>query len=194
MYCVKCRTVTNMAHAQNFISKNHRPTISGKCAVCGRTKTQFVSLQKAGDLVRSLNAVTSGFKLPWAKFPGEMHFFQHNFIGPGTHLNQRLNPDLMPMEWSKPINRVDTAAYQHDLAYAKHRDTANRNIADKIMVNQLNSIPNPTLREQMERAIVTSILATKEKFGLGIKKAGAKNSRKSKMDRRTRGRITQASS
>jgi len=39
------------------------------------------------------------------------------------------------------------------------------------MVNRLNSIPNPTLREQMERAIVTPILATKEKFGLGVKKS-----------------------
>jgi len=39
------------------------------------------------------------------------------------------------------------------------------------MVNQLNSIPNPAFREQMERAIVTPILATKEKLGLGVKKS-----------------------
>jgi len=50
------------------------------------------------------------------------------------------------------------------------------------MVNQLNSIPNPTLRERMETAVVTPILATKQKFGLGVKKAGAKKSRKSKME------------
>jgi len=150
--------------------------IRGRCVVCGGMKTQFVSLQKGGNLVNTLNAVTSGIKLSWATFPGEMHLFQHNFTGRGTRLDQRLNPDLTPKEWSKPINRVDRAAYQQDLGYAKHRDTANRNIADRIMVNQLNSIPNPTLREQMETAIVTPILATKEKFGLGIKKAGAKKS------------------
>jgi len=46
MYCVKCRTVTNTAHAQNFISKNHRPIIRGRCVMCGGMKTQFVSLQK----------------------------------------------------------------------------------------------------------------------------------------------------
>jgi len=122
-----------------------------------------------------------------------MHLFQHNFTGPGTRFDQRLNPDLTPKEWSKTINRVDRAAYQHDLAYAKHQDTANRNIADRIMVNQLNSIPNPTLKEQMERAIVTPILATNEKFGLGIKKSWGQKSRKSKMDRRTCRRIAQAS-
>ena len=119
--------------------------IKGRCVMCGGMKTQFVSLQKGGDLVNTLNTVTSGVKLPWAKFPGEMHLFQHDF----TRLDQRLNPDLTPKEWSKAINHVERAAYQHDLTYAKHRDTANRNIADRIMVNQLNSIPNPTLREQM---------------------------------------------
>jgi len=77
----------------------------------------------------------------------------------------------MPKEWSKPINRVDKAVYHHNLAYAKYKDTANRNIADRIMVNQLNSIPNPTFREKIERAIVTPILATKENFGLGVKKS-----------------------
>ena len=91
----------------------------------GGMKTQFVSLQKGGDLVNTLNTVTSGVKLPWAKFPGEMHLLQHNFTGPGTRLDQRLNPDLTPKEWSKPINSIDRAAYQHDLAYTKHRDAAN---------------------------------------------------------------------
>ena len=74
MYCVQCRTVTNTAHAQNFISKNRRPMIRGRCVMCGGMKTQFVSLQK----VNTLNTVTSGVMLPWAKFPGEMHLFQHN--------------------------------------------------------------------------------------------------------------------
>ena len=46
------------------------------CIDCGRTKTQFISAisQKDGDLVNTMNTVTSGTKLPWAKFPGEMHF------------------------------------------------------------------------------------------------------------------------
>jgi len=50
----------------------------------------------------------------------------------------------------------------------------NQNIVDIIMANQLNSIPNTTLKQKMERAIVTPILATKEKFGLEFKKPGAK--------------------
>ena len=39
-----------------------------------------------------------------------MHLPGHNFTGPGTKLKKRLNPDLTPKEWSKPVNRVDEAA------------------------------------------------------------------------------------
>ena len=95
----------------------------------------------------SLNTVTSGIYVPWAKFPGEFHLAGHNFKGPSTNIRERLKPDLTPKDCSKPFNRVKKAAYNHDLSYAKHRDTANQNIADRIMVNQLNSTPNATLRE-----------------------------------------------
>ena len=44
-----------------------------------------------------------------------MHLPGHNLNGPGTKLKKRLNPDLTPKEWSKPVNRVDKAAYHHDI-------------------------------------------------------------------------------
>ena len=88
---------------------------------CGKTKIQFVSaiIQKVGDLVRSVNTVTSGIKLPWTKFPGEMNLAGHSFMGPGTNLRKTLKPDLTSKHWSEPINRVDRATYYHKLAYAK---------------------------------------------------------------------------
>ena len=120
-YCVKCRMVTHTVDAHNFTSKNNRPMIRGKCAVCGRLKTQFISIklqQYGGDLISTVNNATSKIKLPWAKFPGEMHLVSHNVTGPGTRLDQRLNPDLTPKEWSMPINHIVNAAYHHDLAYS----------------------------------------------------------------------------
>ena len=66
------------------------------------------------------------------KLPFEMHLPGHNFTGPGTKLNKRLNPDGTPKECSMPINRVDNAAYHHDLYYSKHDETKTRNeICDK---------------------------------------------------------------
>jgi len=167
MYCVKCKKQTETKDMQNSMSKNGRPMIRGVCTVCGTTKTQFVKA-KGGDLVGSLNMLTSNTKLPWGKFPGEMHMPGHQFTGPGTRLDLRVLPDGTPHPWSKPINRVDSAAHRHDLAYARHSDTANRNIADRIMVDELNNIQNPTMRERIERSLVKPILNTKAKFGLGV--------------------------
>ena len=142
--------------------------------MCGTTKTQFVKASASGgDLVSSLNSVTSKIKLPWAKYPGEMHIPGMNFAGPGTRLDLRLNPDGTPKESSKPVDRVDDAAYRHDMAYVAFPDTKTRNVADRVMVSELNEIPNPTLRERVERAVIKPILSTKAKFGLGIAKPSA---------------------
>jgi hypothetical protein len=121
-----------------------------------------------GDLVSSLNSATSSIKLPWAKYPGEMHLPGMNFAGPGTRLDLRLNPNGTPKDSSLPVDRVDEAAYRHDMAYAAFPDTKTRNIADRIMVSEMNEIPNPTLRERVERSVIKPILNSKAKFGLGI--------------------------
>lgn len=128
----------------------------------------YNSLQTGGDIVGSLSKITDKIKFPFQKFPGEMHLFGHSFTGPGTRLDLRLNDDMTPKDWSRPVDRVDLAAYYHDLAYTAHSDTANRNIADEIMVRDLDAIDNPTLRERAECAIVKPIIATQAKFGLGV--------------------------
>ena len=167
MYCVKCKSKTETVDVQNVISKNNRPMLRGKCAVCSSTKTQFVSMKSGGDLVSSLNSVTGKIKLPWAKFPGEMHIPGMNFAGPGTNLDERLTSTDAYKEWSKPVDRVDNAAYHHDLAYQHFTDPGTRKMADEIMLEQMDAIKNPTLRERIERGIIKPIISTKTKFGLG---------------------------
>lgn len=172
IYCVKCKARTETKDVQNVLSANNRPMLKGICVVCGKVKTKFVAgardRTEGGDLVSSLNKITSKIKLPWATFPGEMHLPGHSFTGPGTRLDLRLNPDGSFKDWSKPVDRVDNAAYHHDLAYAEYSDTANRNVADGVMVAELNNIENPTLRERAERAVVIPVIASKAAFGLGI--------------------------
>jgi len=95
----------------------------------------------------------------------------HNFTGPGTKLNKRLNEDMTPKAWSKPINRVDKADYRHDICYVKNKDTKTRNeVCDKNMLTELNGIYNPTLRERMERGVVSTIIVTEKRFEWGLKK------------------------
>jgi len=50
-------------------------------------------MQKGGDVINALNVITCRVKLPWTKFPGEMHLPGHNFTSPGTKLDKRLNKD-----------------------------------------------------------------------------------------------------
>jgi len=51
---------------------------------------------------------------------------------------------MTPKAWSEPINRVDKAAYHHDICYVKNKDTKTRNeVCDKNMLTELNGIYNP---------------------------------------------------
>ena len=96
-----------------------------------------------------------------------MHLPGHNFTGPGAKLYKRLNPDGTPKEWSIPINRIDNAAYHQDLCYSKHDDTKTRNeVCDKTMLEELNGVVNPTLRERLEKSIVEKLINAKVNFWL----------------------------
>ena len=78
---------------------------------------------------------------------------------------------MTPKEWSKPINRVDKAAYHHDICYVKNKDAKTRNEkCDREMLEELNGIYNPTLRERMQRGVVSTIIGTKRRLGWGLKK------------------------
>ena len=162
MYCVKCKKRTYTTNEQITTTKNKRHMKRGVCVICGTTKTQFIKSPKGGSL---LNKVINNL-------PVEMHLPGHNFTGPGTKLNKRLNPDLTPKKWSKPINRVYKAAYNHDICYLKNNDTATRNaVCDKNMLKELKGIYNPTIREKMERGLVSSLIGTKARSGMGVKKS-----------------------
>ena len=117
------------------------------------TKTQFV--KKGAAAGSFLNTLVN-------KLPFEMHLPGHNFTGPGTKLYKRLNQDGTPKEWSIPINRVDNAAYHHDLCYSKHDDTKTRNeVCDKTMLGDMNGIVNPTLRERIDKYKVGKLINAK---------------------------------
>ena len=143
-----------------------------------REKNQFVALTQVattsvattngGDLVNSINSATNKVKLPWAKFPGEMHLPGMNFADPGTNLDERLTSTDAYKEWGKPVDRVDNAAYHHDLAYKYLTDKAGRNKADQMMIEEMDALKNPTMRERIERGIIKPIISTEEKFGLGV--------------------------
>ena len=86
MYCVECKKTTNTNNELVTTTKNNRRMKLGTCAVCGTTKTQFVKFTKGGSVLKKFIN----------NLPVEMHLPGHNFTGPGTKLNKRLNADLTP--------------------------------------------------------------------------------------------------
>jgi len=78
----------------------------GICVVFGTKKSKFIRASGKEFINDTINSL-----------PFEMHMTGHNFTGLGTKLNKRLNADMTPKAWSKPINRVDKAAYHHDICY-----------------------------------------------------------------------------
>ncbi|WAR05652.1 YMD3-like protein [Mya arenaria] len=125
----------------------------GKCLECGSTKTQFVKGAAAPHKgSHSGSGVMSNLI---NKLPFEMHLPGHNFTGPGTNFNKRLNKDMTPKPWSVPISRDDNATYNHDVCHAKNKDTGTRNrVCDKNMIEEMDGIYNPSLRERFDQNII----------------------------------------
>ena len=101
-----------------------------------------------------------------SKYPGEHHLPGHNYTGPGTRTDIRLDENNIPKPGEEPINRVDAAALNHDIAY-ESENIEDRHIADVKLIHEVNRIPNPTIKEKLERALVKNIMKAKITFGSG---------------------------
>ena len=77
----------------------------------------------------AIDSILKAFTI--SRYPGERHArslasdtfgkaFQ--FMGPGTDLTRRLNPDETPKMDSQPVNKADYESYKHDLAYKHAKD------------------------------------------------------------------------
>ncbi|ESO99511.1 hypothetical protein LOTGIDRAFT_158602 [Lottia gigantea] len=114
----------------------------------------------AGDIQKSLGSLP-GF--PWAKYLGEKHLPGHNYTGPGTRLDLRLDENDNPKPGEEPVNRVDAAALKHDILY-RNKDITFRHQADKQMIDELENIPNPIFKEKLQRALIIKLLKAKLKL------------------------------
>ena len=120
IYCVECRKFMETRDVKQKTTKNNRQMLQGICVVCGTKKSIFISANGKGFINGTI-----------ISFPFEMHMAGHNFTGPGTKLNKRLNEDMTRKAWSKPTNRVDKAADHHDISYVKNKDI---NLATKFVI------------------------------------------------------------
>ena len=93
--------------------------------------------------------------------PPEIHLPGYEYCGPFTKLEKRLK------RGDPGINRVDKACKKHDIEYSKTRDKKERHRADQELLDDLDSIENPTVGERIGRTIIKPIIKAKKTFGLG---------------------------
>ena len=144
IYCLKCKTKTDTLEIKQIKSKNNRLMLQGKCVLCGTTKSTFGSCPKAES--RFISAKQEGKEgKGWTDLPFELHppvslTKRYSFVGPGTKLNKRLDSNKNPLPHSKPVNKLDEIAMNHDICYEKYPDTKERNkICDKKMLDDIKS-------------------------------------------------------
>ena len=90
---------------------------------------------------------------------------KYNFAGPFTKLHERIDDYGRPI--TKPINRLDEIAMQHDLDYQHGVPKAE---ADKKMLDAISSSKAKDWREYLDMGLVKGIIGAKYKLGLGKKR------------------------
>ena len=91
IYCLKCKTKTDTLEIKQIKSKNNRLMLQGKCVLCGTTKSRFISAKEGKGLADKLIN-----KMP------EMHLPFHNYTGPFTKLNKKLESSDKPKQGYEP--------------------------------------------------------------------------------------------
>lgn len=101
------------------------------------------------------------------KLPVELHIPGYNYCGPGTKLNKRLTRGDLG------VNKLDEACKQHDIAYDQSKDLKDRHLADSVLIKEaLHRLKSKDAKfgEKLAAAGVASIIKSKLKFGMGIKR------------------------
>ena len=84
----------------------------------------------------------------------ELHWPGYHYMGPGTRLKTRLK------RGDRGINRLDTIAMRHDIAYANAKSLEDKWKADKQMINAINKLKGKkTWTERIVKTIMQAKLS-----------------------------------
>ena len=96
--------------------------------------------------------------------PFELHIPTYKFCGPGTRLEERLR------RGDEPKNKLDALCRTHDIAYAQHKDLAERHQADKVLEDgawERVKSADASFGEKAAALLVTGVMKAKRKMGAG---------------------------
>ena len=124
-----------------------------------------------------MNNVINKFLLAGDKFMPEMHLRQPRFVysacGPFTRHKERIK-EFKRTGDTRYIyrNELEKACFQHDSAYADHKDLINRTEADKVLRDKAYDIASNPKYDGYQRGLATMVynFFDKKSTGSGFKK------------------------
>ena len=122
-----------------------------------------------------MNNVINKFLLAGDKFMPEMHLRQPQFVysacGPFTRHEERIK-EFKRTGYTCYIcrNELDKACFQHDSAYADHKDLINRTEADKVLKDEASNIASNPEYNGYQRGLASMVYMffDKKSTGSGI--------------------------
>ena len=124
-----------------------------------------------------MNNVTNKFLLAGDKFMPEMHLRQPQFVysacGPFTRHKERIKKFKQTGDTRYIYrNELDKACFQHDSAYADHKDLINRTKSDKVLREKSHNIASNPEYDGYQRGLASMVYKffNKKSIGSGIAK------------------------
>ena len=119
-----------------------------------------------------MNNVINRFLLVGDKFMPEMHLRQPQFVysacGPFTRHKERIKEFKRTGDTCYIyINELDKACFQHDSAYADHKDLINRTKADKVLRDKAYNIASNPKYDGYQRGLASMVYKFFDKKSMG---------------------------
>ena len=129
------------------------------------------------DKIINMNNVINKFLLAGDKFMPEMHLRQPQFVysacGPFTRHKERIKKFKQTGDTRYIYrNELDKACFQHDSAYANHKDLINRTKSDKVLRGKTYDIASNPEYDGYQRGLANMVYKffDKKSMGSGVKK------------------------
>ena len=119
-----------------------------------------------------MNNIINKFLLAGDKFMPEMHLRQPQFVysacGPFTRHKERIK-EFERTGDTRYIyrNELDKACFQHDSAYADHKDLINRTEADKVLRDRAYDIASNPEYDGYQRGVASMVYKVFDKKSMG---------------------------
>ena len=132
-----------------------------------------------------MNNVINKFLLVGDKFMPEMHLRQPQFVysacGPFTRHKERIK-EFKRTSDTRYIyrNELDKACFQHDSAYANHKDLINRTKTDKVLRDKTDNIASDPKYDGYQRGLASMVYKFFDKKSMG---SGIATARPSTLER-----------